>query len=212
LTLHPEENMHQVLEQITINTGSDIRLQFPPVYIHVEIPNADPHKFIGKSLVPNKVVIPIRPKTKSEERKVYFPLREEPVVLKIRPHAVEFAFGITVHKMQGQTCERIILDLNSRPFSPQIDYHGLYVALSRVKQSQHLRILPLQPLQINLNYLFDLNPPLALTDWIQGFDQEGNWRGTSILRNNQSSGRKLMKRKDSTTVTPTKDKKKKIKK
>ena len=89
--------MHQVLEQITINTGSDIRLQFPPVYIHVEIPNADPHKFIGKSLVPNKVVIPIRPKTKSEERKVYFPLREEPVVLKIRPHAVEFAFGIPVH-------------------------------------------------------------------------------------------------------------------
>jgi hypothetical protein len=41
--------------------------------------------------------------------------------------------------MQGQACERIILDLKSRPFSPQIYYHGLYVALSKVKQSQHLR-------------------------------------------------------------------------
>jgi ATP-dependent exoDNAse (exonuclease V) alpha subunit len=82
------------------------------------------------------VVIPIRPKTKSEERKVYFPLREQPAVIKIRPHTEKFAFGITVHKMQGQTCKRIILDLKSRPFSPQIDYHGLYVALSRVKKAK----------------------------------------------------------------------------
>jgi hypothetical protein len=44
--------------------------------------------------------------------------------------------------------------------------------------SWDIRILPLQPLQINLNFLFDLKPPLALTDWIQGFDQESNWSGT----------------------------------
>jgi hypothetical protein len=41
--------------------------------------------------------------------------------------------------------------------------------------SWDIRILPLQPLQINLNFLFDLKPPLALTDWIQGFDQESKW-------------------------------------
>ena len=69
--------------------------------------------------------------------------------------------------MQGQTCERLILDLNKRPFSPQIEFHGLNVALSRVKQSRNLRLLPLQPFQTNLNYLLNLKPQLAITNWFQ---------------------------------------------
>jgi ATP-dependent exoDNAse (exonuclease V) alpha subunit len=106
-------------------------------------------------MIPNKVVITVLLRKKSEEKKVYFPFREQPVILKIKPYAVEFGIPVTIHKMQGQTCERLILDLNKRPFSPQIELHGLYVALSRVKQSRNLRLLPLQPLQTNLNYLFN---------------------------------------------------------
>jgi hypothetical protein len=144
--------MQRIIELITTNTGSDI---YPPIHIHVEVPAADPLQFREKSMIPNKVVITVLLRKKSEEKKVYFPFREQPVILKIKPYAVEFGIPVTIHKMQGQTCERLILDLNKRPFSPQIELHGLYVALSRVKQSRNLRLLPLQPLQTNLNYLFN---------------------------------------------------------
>jgi hypothetical protein len=147
LILDPSEDMQRIIELITTNTGSDIKLQYPPIYIHVEVPGADPLQFRGKSIIPNKVVIPVLLRKKSEEKKVYFPFREQPVILKMKPHAVEFGFAVTIHKMQGQTCERLILDLNKRPFSPQIEFHRLYVALSRVKQSRYLRLLPLQPLE-----------------------------------------------------------------
>lgn len=172
--------MHWVLEMMKNNPGSDVFLKFPPIYIHVEVPEADPQMFKDKSLIKGKVVIPVRLTSKEKEHKVYFPARNDPVIVKIKPHAVELAFGITIHKMQGQTCSRLILDLNKRPFKPSISYHGLYVALSRVRNSQHIRLLPLQPHAINFNYLFKLSPPKMLTDWNRGFNLEGEWSSNRI--------------------------------
>ena len=114
-------------------------------------------------------------KTNAEQQKLNVPWKEKGELVRHRSHAVEFAFGLTVYKIQGQTCEKIILDLNKRPFLPHTDYHGLYVALSRVKQSEHLRVLPLQPMQTGFDHLFDLKPPMALTSWIQAYNKEGKW-------------------------------------
>ena len=60
--------MQRIIE--LINTGSDT---YPPIYIHVEVPGADPLQFREKSVIPNKVVIPVLLRKKSEEKKVYFP-------------------------------------------------------------------------------------------------------------------------------------------
>ena len=168
--------MHSIVEMMENNMGSDIVLKFPPIYIHVEVPDADPQKFAGKSLIKDKVVIPVRLKSKEEEHKVFLWTRQnDSVIVKIKPHAVELAFAITIHKIQGQTCSRLILDLNKRPFNPQISYHGLYVALSRVRNSESIRLLPLQPGATNLNYLFALSPPKILYDWIQRYNADGKW-------------------------------------
>jgi len=60
LVLDERENSEAVLAQIVDSTNAnDIFLQYPPKYICGEIPNAKPEQFIGKTLVENKVVIPI---------------------------------------------------------------------------------------------------------------------------------------------------------
>ncbi len=88
------------------------------------------------------LVIPVRLKSIEEDYQVYSSMRQnDPVVVKIKPHGVALAFAMmTIQKMQGQTCiNRLILDLNKRPFKPPITYHGLYVALSRVRNRENIR-------------------------------------------------------------------------
>ena len=60
--------MQRIIELIT--TGIDIH---PPIHIHDEVPGADPLQFREKSMIPNKVVITVLLRKKSEEKKVYFP-------------------------------------------------------------------------------------------------------------------------------------------
>jgi hypothetical protein len=69
---------------------------------------------------------------------------------------------LVIHKMQGQTFSRLISDINQRPFKPPLTYHGLYVGLSRVPTSFHLRLLPLQPFATNFEYLSELHPPKTI--------------------------------------------------
>ena len=52
------------------------------------------------------------------------------------------AFAMTVDKAQGQTIERVIVALSKRKLGiTDFQYVCLYVAMSRVKMGQHLRIL-----------------------------------------------------------------------
>ena len=99
------------------------------------------------------------------------------------------------------------MDLSKRPFQPHIDYHGLYVALSRVKQSKHLRVLPLQPMQTGFDYLFNLKPPVALTNWIQAYDKDGKWIVQQNSTLDSTSKRIAEKRKSSSE--PRKENKRK---
>ena len=56
------------------------------------------------------------------------------------PYAL--AFSMTIHKAQGQTIDRLILCLSERKeHRVQMDWSSLYVALSRVKCRNSLRIL-----------------------------------------------------------------------
>jgi hypothetical protein len=175
LTLSPLEDMHSVMGRMVNNDGSDIFLKFQPTYIHVEVPTLDPVLFQHKSLFKDKVVIPVKLKSQAEEHKIHFPLKNNFITVKGKAHAVVLDFAITVHEMQGQTCSRLVLHINQRPFKPSLTYHGIYVALSRVRTSRHLRLLPLQPFSTNFNYLSELHPPKTLTQCLGRFNTEGIW-------------------------------------
>jgi len=57
---------------------------------------------------------------------------------------VELAFAVTFYKVQGCTVDRIILELNHPGgHSKQVDLGALYVGLSRVRQADHIRVLPM---------------------------------------------------------------------
>ena len=56
-------------------------------------------------------------------------MRKTPFVQKTNQFPLKLAYAFTIHKAQGQTYEKVILDLNSHIFAPG----QLYVALSRAK-------------------------------------------------------------------------------
>ena len=55
----------------------------------------------------------------------------------------ELAYCFTFHKIQGVTVDEIVLDLGKRPHVlGHLDFFGVYVALSRVRSLEGIRILP----------------------------------------------------------------------
>ena len=55
----------------------------------------------------------------------------------------DLASAATYHKVQGQTLERVILDVSTRPMLlGRLDFHSAYVAITRVKSLDAIRVVP----------------------------------------------------------------------
>ena len=93
------------------------------------------------------------------------------------------AFAITVDKAQGQTLERVILALSRREHQlSNFTYACLYVGNSRVKKSEHLRILLKEEANPRLQwetlaYLTCLKPERSIKAFFAGFKTDrSNWK------------------------------------
>jgi hypothetical protein len=163
--------------------GEEVHLKkIIPTFINVEIiMTAALKKYWNTSdtIVPNKYVVPIgfrsRPKKIILDIKVHDHMYNNITLLKDKEHRVELSFVITLHKLQGKTMPKLIIELNERPFPPSITYNGLLVALSRVTKRSDLRIMPIKS-GCDILYLKKLKPDINLKIWLGGFDNEGNWK------------------------------------
>ena len=98
-----------------------------------------------------------------------------PLRVMAKYHAVELAFSLTYHKVQGRTEPRLVVDLNKRPFKATLTLASIYVALSRVREGAHLRMLPAQP-GTGFQHLLHLQHPKALVAWRAAYDANGVWQ------------------------------------
>ena len=145
------------------------------------------------SISTNKAIIPIFPSKNFQKwKKVsimggenYLPSRVQ--IRSIFP--LEPGFAITIHKAQGRTIEKVILSLSKR-YANNLDptYAALYVALSRVKCKEDIRLflhydLSGQPDYERITYIDSLKPDKSINAFFEGYKFDKNkWNADIALQ------------------------------
>ena len=115
----------------------------------------------------DQIVIPLLNKSDSNNK-----IKLEDQNIFFKSHSFQIAFGVTFHKVQGQTVPHIILDLNKRPGRKlgALDFHGVYVGLTRVEYSDNIRLLPCRD-DSDFKHLLTLKPNPNLKVWLETIPQ-----------------------------------------
>lgn len=176
IVLSAKDNNAFLKEQIS-NTapGEVIILPNPPIFINVRVHIANGKA--NETLVPGIVVIPLPVSSYGKRiEKVGTVGRWPSGLVSAKDHILEPGNSITYHKIQGRTMQKIILELNHRPFVPNITYNMLVVALSRVNTGKDMAIMKIPNGENGLEYLKKLKPDTQLITWLKGIDSKsGLW-------------------------------------
>ena len=81
---------------------------------------------------------------------------------------------MTVHKAQGRTIHRVVIDLTHHPLHiNRMTYASIFVALSRVKSKNHIRLLRHNDLSLQRSYEYieSLKPDENVLRFYEGFEQ-----------------------------------------
>ena len=94
----------------------------------------------------------------------------------LEPFPFDLGFAMTVHKAQGRTIKRVVLDLVDHPnHFTRMNFAAVFVAMSRVGSSKHIRLLPHSKLGTKFNpvdayqYLTSLQPDKDSQAFCHGF-------------------------------------------
>ena len=94
----------------------------------------------------------------------------------------ELAFAMTVHKAQGRTISRVVLALSMHPLkTSRMSYASIFVAMTRVRHSDHLRLLyhnnGSNTGDVGVEYITTLRPDPHVLDYYAGFvNSSGYWQ------------------------------------
>jgi hypothetical protein len=144
--LYPHKDDRQrALHLLTHSEETDIFLNQTPEYIVVRIrqPTAALNRLPGLIGCPdNQILLPIFPMQHQRSAKHRVSLGGKKFDVHTSPHGLDTVFSLTVHKIQDQTCDKLIIDLSKMPIKPPLTFQGLVALISRVRSSRHLRLLP----------------------------------------------------------------------
>ena len=92
----------------------------------------------------------------------------------MRPFPFELGFSITIHKAMGKTIDKVILELSDRQSRfVQIDCNVFYVAISRVKRGDDIRLLINTGVGIaSLNYQKELTMSPNVKNYFDVFEKD----------------------------------------
>ena len=221
------------LQTASLPPGSTITLTEPPHSINVvlvdeELEDADDDAYSAseqanraaeraanilswsdRTLVKDRIVVPLIRKRYKSKRWDTVPIPSgrgySESRLQISYHfPVELGFSITVHKSQSRTLRKVIIALSMHAQAlSNLTYASVYVAMSRVKKGEHIRLLLHDRGQTerwnSLLYLRHLRPDKYIKPFFEGFgtDAVGNWDRwdaqravTSYNENNGAAGRR----------------------
>ena len=140
----------------------------------------------------NNIIVPIS-KTAATDYDVYaydtrsilFPI----ATVQVRdPFQYNLAFAMTVYKAQGRTIHRLVLDLTYHDnHYTRMEFAAIFVAMSRVKSSSHIRLLP-HPEKTRLEayqYLTYLKPSREAAAFYHGYEETNDggmvWNQSTAL-------------------------------
>jgi ATP-dependent DNA helicase PIF1 len=89
--------------------------------------------------------------------------------LRMRIHPLQLNYATTFHKAQGMTLSKIIIDINNRNNFKnlgKLSWNGLFVALSRVRSSDDIRLVP-QMNKFAWHYVNKLKPSKHLCEFYE---------------------------------------------
>ena len=87
----------------------------------------------------------------------------------------QLGFAMTIHKAQGRTIKRVVLDISRHPnHQNRVEYASLFVGLSRVTSKQHLRLIKHHDMSMEQSYKYieNLKPNENVTRFYGGFQND----------------------------------------
>jgi len=173
IVLHDNEDADEIQRKIiNCEPGGDVVLDYPPKYIIVSVSNDKRKFFDGIFKEHDLLLVPIEVSDFKTYVKVRLSNKKDPTAVSIQSHPVTMSFSFTFHKVEGQTMEKVVVDVNARPFAPHLLHSGLFTAISRVRRRDNIRFMPLQPGCKDLSHLLKLRPPEELYEWLKGFGHD----------------------------------------
>jgi hypothetical protein len=102
--------------------------------------------------------------------------KKRTIPLKYEMHPVTVAFALTYHKLQGQTRNKLILNMNKVPRGMNgVTLRHVYVGFSRVKTRNGLRFFPMSDTSSKrYNHLTEKKHDAKLITYLAGFNGDGS--------------------------------------
>ena len=141
---------------------------------------------------PEEILLPITTSMMNEKKSKEYTYETGNILSPIATAVVrenypyDLAFAMTVHKSQGRTLDRLVIDLSCRPnHYTQMEFAGIFVAMSRVRRRSDIRRLShrIPGYQHDpataYDYLTRLKPSSFVTSFYAGYgDMDNNTDGS----------------------------------